>query len=555
MKNCDDWGDGMKKLKKMWKKKIWKEYRITFFIEIVFLGVALAATGLLIHFSSEGWKSRLKLEVKDIQSLIEKNANTNINKTGEKMSEAVYMGLDDILPYRDDITWNSKIGVDVKFLDESDTAQYELNIPEVGCIWTTYDKETNELNKEWISLRDWFEDLTLTGLQDFERFYQQEQGHIAVQKMEGYYSGDRFIIRTVDFTSTIHRYYTASITGRQVGVRSMVYRVSDLNSIEDGTLSEYVTLETGSMDLVVYMPDDYVQSVLINTPEKSQAFAAGEIDGYNLSSYEINMYADTIYLATHDGTFRNYMIPIWLIGQGIAAFLIVVAIYMQKKQRELARLRNTFINAMAHEMKTPAAVIKNSAECLEEGIHPEKQAHYIGMVQKEADHMNDLLMSMLAYTRLSDSFCELNKTDCSLQEMMERSCAHYKGQIEAKNLHVIWDSAENTTTRCDEKLIMMVFDNFISNAVRFCKENGVIRFTISPGTVSVYNEGAQIPEDQLKEIWTPMYKGDSSRNEMNGTSGMGLAISAVILKVHRASYGVHNVSGGVEFYFKLPFKK
>ena len=443
----------------------------------------------------------------------------------------------------------------MKFLDESDTARYELNIPEVGCIWTTYDKETNELNREWISLGDWFEDLTLTGLEDFKRFYKQEQGHVAVQKMEGYYNGDNFIIRTVYFTSTIHRYYTASITSRQIGVRNMVYRVSDLNSIEDGTLSENVTLETGSMDLVVYMPDNSVQSVLVNTPGKCQAFATGEIDGYNLSSYEINMYADTIYLATHDGTFRNYMIPIWLIGQGIAAFLIVVALYMQKKRRELARLRNMFINAMAHEMKTPAAVIKNSAECLEEGIHPEKQAHYIGMVQKEADHMNDLLMSMLAYTRLSDSFCELNKTDCSLQEMMELSCAHYKGQIEAKNLHVIWDSAENTTTRCDEKLIMMVLDNFISNAVRFCKENGVIRFTIAPGTVNVYNEGAQIPEDQIKEIWTPMYKGDSSRNETKGTSGMGLAISAVILKAHRASYGVHNVTRGVEFYFKLPFKK
>ena len=138
---------------------------------------------------------------------------------------------------------------------------------------------------------------------------------------------------------------------------------------------------------------------------------------------------------------------------------------------------------------------------------------------------------------------------------MELSCVHYKGQIEAKNLHVIWDSAENTTTRCDEKLIMMVLDNFISNAVRFCKENGAIRFTIAPGTVNVYNEGAQIPEDQIKEIWTPMYKGDSSRNETKGTSGMGLAISAVILKAHRASYGVHNVTRGVEFYFKLPFKK
>ena len=546
----------MKKLKSLWKKKkIWKEYRIAFFIEIVFLGVALAATGLLIHFSSESWKSRLKIEVKDIQSLIEKNVNTNINKTREKMTEAVYMGLNDILPYRDDITWNSKIGVDVQFLDASDTALYELNIPEVGCIWTTYDKETNELKREWISLGDWFEDLTLYGLEDFERFYQQEQGHVAVQKIEGYYSGSSFIIRTVYFTSTIHKNVTASITGRQVGMRNMVYRVSDLNSIEDGTLSEYVTLEDGSIDLVVYMPDNYVQSVLVNAQGKCQAFATGEIDGYNLSNYVIYMYADTIYLATHDGTFRNYMIPVWLIGQGIAAFLIVVAIYMQKKRRELARLRNTFINAMAHEMKTPAAVIKNSAECLEEGIHPEKQAHYIGMVQKEADHMNDLLMSMLAYTRLSDSFCELNKTDCSLQEMMELSCVHYKGQIEAKNLHVIWDSAENTTTRCDEKLIMMVLDNFISNAVRFCKENGVIRFTIAPGCVSVYNEGTQIPEDQMKEIWTPMYKGDSSRNETEGTSGMGLAISAVILKAHRAAYGVRNVAEGVEFYFKLPSKK
>ena len=546
----------MKKLKSLWKKKkIWKEYRIAFFIEIVFLGVALAATGLLIHFSSESWKSRLKIEVKDIQSLIEKNVNTNINKTREKMTEAVYMGLNDILPYRDDITWNSKIGVDVQFLDASDTALYELNIPEVGCIWTTYDKETNELKREWISLGDWFEDLTLYGLEDFERFYQQEQGHVAVQKIEGYYSGSSFIIRTVYFTSTIHKNVTASITGRQVGMRNMVYRVSDLNSIEDGTLSEYVTLEDGSIDLVVYMPDNYVQSVLVNAQGKCQAFATGEIDGYNLSNYVIYMYADTIYLATHDGTFRNYMIPVWLIGQGIAAFLIVVAIYMQKKRRELARLRNTFINAMAHEMKTPAAVIKNSAECLEEGIHPEKQAHYIGMVQKEADHMNDLLMSMLAYTRLSDSFCELNKTDCSLQEMMELSCVHYKGQIEAKNLHVIWDSAENTTTRCDEKLIMMVLDNFISNAVRFCKENGVIRFTIAPGCVSVYNEGTQIPEDQMKEIWTPMYKGDSSRNETKGTSGMGLAISAVILKSHRAAYGVRNIAGGVEFYFKLSSKK
>lgn len=51
----------MKKLKKLWKKKIWKEYRIAFYIEIVFLGVALAATGIIdSFFRRRTWKSRLK---------------------------------------------------------------------------------------------------------------------------------------------------------------------------------------------------------------------------------------------------------------------------------------------------------------------------------------------------------------------------------------------------------------------------------------------------------------------------------------------------------------
>ena len=134
----------------------------------------------------------------------------------------------------------------------------------------------------------------------------------------------------------------------------------------------------------------------------------------------------------------------------------------------------------------------------------------------------------------------------------ERSCARYREQIEEKKIRIIWDDAENTTAICDEKLIAMVMDNFVSNAVRFCRKNGVIRFTIEGGSVSVYNDGNQIPTEQMKEIWTPMYKGDNSRKETSGTSGMGLAISAVILKARKAGYGVHNIGEGVEFYFKLP---
>ena len=75
--------------------------------------------------------------------------------------------------------------------------------------------------------------------------------------------------------------------------------------------------------------------------------------------------------------------------------------------------------------------------------------------------------------------------------------------------------------------------------------------SVARNYVSVYNEGIQIPEERKKEIWTPMYLVDDSRTKTGTTSGMGLAISAIILKAHHASYGVENIEGGVKFYFSL----
>ena len=158
---------------------------------------------------------------------------------------------------------------------------------------------------------------------------------------------------------------------------------------------------------------------------------------------------------------------------------------------------------------------------------------------------------MLTYTRLSDSSYDLHMEKCSLQKMMELCCDHYKEQLEKKSIQVIWDVTEEENAICDKKMLSMVMDNFLSNAVRFCTSGGVIRLSVSKNYVSVYNDGIQIPDNRKKEIWTPMYLMDNSRTKTGTTSGMGLAISAIILKAHQAEYGVENVEGGVQFYFKL----
>ena len=545
----------LKKIKNLWgdRRKIWREYKTAFLIEIIFLCVAITATGLLIRMSQKGWEEKLELMTKNVQNLVESNLDTRKAETSTQLKNNVFIDLKSILPDTGNPKWDSQFGLKLQFLGEADEVICELENTEVGCIWTSYDQETKKLKKEWISLKKCIEKSESSengGMNSFQEFYRKQNGQIRLKKLKGYYNGNTFNVSEVQFQSILDKNVVWNTPVASSNYKSIVCRMANLADISEVELEE-AALEQGGMELFVYLPAQNVQYALESQPTKLQNHAEGIISGYNLTSYQIGMYGDTFYLATHDGNLKNFTLPIWLIGQALAALLIIVYLYLHKKRKELVSLRNTFINAMAHEMKTPAAVIKNSAECLEDGIHPEKQTEYIGMIQKEADHMNQLLMSMLTYTRLSDSSYDLHMEKCSLQKMMELCCDHYKEQIEKKSIQVIWDVTEEENAICDKKMLSMVMDNFLSNAVRFCTSGGVIRLSVSKNYVSVYNDGIQIPENRKKEIWTPMYLMDDSRTKTGTTSGMGLAISAIILKAHQAEYGVENIEGGVKFYFKL----
>ena len=99
----------------------------------------------------------------------------------------------------------------------------------------------------------------------------------------------------------------------------------------------------------------------------------------------------------------------------------------------------------------------------------------------------------------------------------------------------------------DPALLQMVVDNLFSNAVRYCPPGKTIRLVICQNSLSVFNTGEHIPDDELDRIWEPLYQVDAARSGDNSSSGMGLAISAQILKLHRIRYGVRNVTEGVEF--------
>ena len=391
-----------------------------------------------------------------------------------------------------------------------------------------------------------------------------------IQKITGYYNGQVYRPIEVIFCDwnsedEIYVLQNEKMVGC-ISEKRLVYRVANIiqdelgepDKTETGYFSMCLYDQRGNMygkvsQLIVTDGSDVVEGKSDNNDIRgNSSIWQKQVSGKSgISGYSCAIYADITAIVRNSPNLGKVIPPILIFAQSLAVFLIWVYLYIQKKQHKLANMRNTFINAIAHEMKTPAAVIKNSTECLQEGIHPEKQEHYIEMIGQEADHMNELLNSMLIYTRVTDSVYHLQKEECLLEKIAQDVCRHYTDVMEKKEISLIWDKNEPVMVNCDMKLMEMVLDNFVSNAVKFCNAKGVIRISLVEQSISLYNEGKEISQADMEHIWEPMYRGDESRTYEDGSSGMGLAISEAILKMHGADYGVRNVPGGVEFYLRM----
>ena len=95
----------------------------------------------------------------------------------------------------------------------------------------------------------------------------------------------------------------------------------------------------------------------------------------------------------------------------------------------------------------------------------------------------------------------------------------------------------------------------LSNTIKHSQNGGEVIITVKDGMdgykVAIYNSGSNIQEEEKNKIWSVLYKTDKSRTDREKSSGVGLAVSAKILELHKANYGCENSKDGVTFYFTI----
>ena len=215
--------------------------------------------------------------------------------------------------------------------------------------------------------------------------------------------------------------------------------------------------------------------------------------------------------------------------------------------------RRQMVSNIAHELKTPLAVVHSYAEGLKEHIAEEKREKYLDVILSESERMDAMVLEMLDLSRLEAGKVKLSRDTFSLSELVREVFDRLSMAAEAKGLTVDLQLKGDLPVTADRSRIEQVVENFATNAIKYTPPGAAIHVRADRRgrwvECSVENEGAQLPPAALDKVWETFYRADESRSG-NGT-GLGLTIAKSIVELHGGSCSVFNTRRGVEFGFRL----
>ncbi len=220
---------------------------------------------------------------------------------------------------------------------------------------------------------------------------------------------------------------------------------------------------------------------------------------------------------------------------------------------EAEEQRRQMSSNIAHELKTPLAVIRSYAEGLQEHIAEEKRDKYLEVIVGETEHMDELVLEMLELSRLEAGRVKLARDVCDLSTLAHSVFEKLEPAAEAKELTITYQLQKDCIFSADEARILQVIGNFASNALRYTPVGGHIwvRTSMARGYVrlAVENTSPPLSDEVLSKVWERFWRAEESRSEKS--SGLGLAIAKSIVELHGGKCTARNTEKGVEFAFTI----
>lgn len=222
--------------------------------------------------------------------------------------------------------------------------------------------------------------------------------------------------------------------------------------------------------------------------------------------------------------------------------------------KENNEMRVNFFTGISHEFKTPLTLIQSSVDSLKdiEKSKGNKSSYELEMINKNSNRLLRLIDNLLDFRKVENKTFNLRVSQTNIYDFSYALYRDFESEAKKRNIKFeIISNNKNQDLYIDRNLMDKTYFNLLSNAFKFTPDNGKITISIieKGNQVSIHfkDNGIGIPENELKNVFQPYFKGSNNRKN---SSGIGLHLSKEFIELHLGKIEVQSLQG-TEFIIKL----
>ena len=215
---------------------------------------------------------------------------------------------------------------------------------------------------------------------------------------------------------------------------------------------------------------------------------------------------------------------------------------MVQELGSIEMFRNDFINNFSHEFETPIVSIRGFAKEMQiEGVSDGQKLEYARIIEDESDRLARLSSSVLELSRLENQRIVTNRTEFYLDEQIRQTILLFEKEWSERGIEISLD-LEECVVCFDEEMLALVWNNLISNAIKFTPDGGEIAVRATFGeqtvTIEIEDNGIGMTEEVRQHVFEKFFQGDPSRGRKG--YGIGLAVVSRVVELCRGHIEVES---------------
>jgi len=226
---------------------------------------------------------------------------------------------------------------------------------------------------------------------------------------------------------------------------------------------------------------------------------------------------------------------------------------LQRQARRLAeekrQVRFQFVSVLAHEMKAPIAAVEGYLQMIHERSVGTKLEDYDRMIDRSLiriEGMRKLISDLLDLTSIESGQRKRTLVGVDLSEVARQAVENVKAEIERRNISIQLDVPAGLSMEADRTEIEMIFNNLISNAVKYNRDQGRVGVTVGMTgdevRIQVEDTGIGMTPEETQRLFSDFsrIKNEKTRNILG--SGLGLSTLKKIVTLYNGDIAVKSKS-------------